>query len=546
MIPKRIIPLLPVISGLLLAASWPERGIPLLLFIAFVPLLLVEEIKRKDPNSTKLGLYWLVFPAFFIWNALTTWWIYNATFFGAAVATLLNAFSQSLMFWLFYYSRKTMKRGDKGYIALIFYWITFEFIHHHWDLNWPWMTLGNGFAAYPQLIQWYEYTGAFGGSLWVLVVNILIYKAIKGYLLKDTSLFDVKKWIIPAAIIIVPIAVSIFIYSTYEEKHNPINVVVVQPNFDPYEEQYELPAEEVIRKASQLALIQIDSTTDFVVFPESMVQPDFSSGIWIWENSLDNNPTFPLFRTLLLSNYPNLKIVTGYSTYKEYHEGDKLTSTARRFREGPGHYDAFNTAFLITRDNDLQLYHKSKLTPGVELMPFQWLLSPLGDIAIDLGGTVGGLGTDKERRPFTIGNSLKIAPVICYESAYGEFVNGFMKNNANAIFIITNDGWWGNTPGHRQHMLFSVIRSIETRRSIARSANTGISCFVNQRGDVLQRTNYWEPAVIKGVINANDEITFYVRYGDLIARACTIGAVLLLLVTISNRLKPQISRGNNM
>jgi apolipoprotein N-acyltransferase len=116
-------------------------------------------------------------------------------------------------------------------------------------------------------------------------------------------------------------------------------------------------------------------------------------------------------------------------------------------------------------------------------------------------------------------------------------VAGFVRNGANMIFIITNDGWWGNTAGHRQHMLFSSVRAIETRRSIARSANTGTSCFVNQRGDVFQATRYWEPAVIRQKINANNKITFYVRYGDYIARASIFGMVIFLLIAISQRLQ---------
>lgn len=543
MIPKRVLPFLPILSGLLLALSWPERGFPLLLMVAFVPLLILEDMKRKDPSITRIGIYWMVFPAFVIWNALTTWWIYNSTLFGAVVATLLNAFMQSLMFWLFHFTRKNLRRGGNGYVALIFFWITFEFIHHHWDLNWPWMTLGNGFAAWPEWIQWYEYTGTFGGSLWVLIVNILVFKAWNLSVNNNGARkFSIKLWLPAIAMIIIPIGVSYLMYYTYQEKSNPINVVVVQPNLDPYEEQYELPAGEVIDRASALALSQADSTTDFMVFPESMVQPDFSSGLMIWENQLDNHPTFQRFRQNLLEKFPNAKLVVGYSTYREYQNSDQVTSTARAFKDGSGYYDAYNTAFLITRSTDLQLYHKSKLTPGVELMPFPWLLKPFGDLAIDLGGTVGQLGVDKQRIPFTINNNLKIAPVICYESAYGEFVNGFIRNGANAIFVVTNDGWWGNTAGHRQHMLFSVIRAVETRRSIARSANTGISCFVNQRGDISERTEYWVPTAIKGTINANDEMTFYVRYGDYIARGCAIGAVLLLIVSLMFHFKPEISK----
>jgi len=110
------------------------------------------------------------------------------------------------------------------------------------------------------------------------------------------------------------------------------------------------------------------------------------------------------------------------------------------------------------------------------------------------------------------------------------------------IFIITNDGWWKNTPGYHQHLSFARLRAIETRRSIARSANTGISCFINQRGDVLQATNWWVATSIKGTINANDEITFYVKAGDYIARISLFVAALILLQLISVWLMKKKSR----
>jgi len=149
-----------------------------------------------------------------------------------------------------------------------------------------------------------------------------------------------------------------------------------------------------------------------------------------------------------------------------------------------------------------------------------------------LGGTVGTLGVDSAQIPFTGRKNLKVAPVICYESAYGEFVSHSVRNGANMIFVITNDGWWGNTPGYRQHFLFSRLRAIETRRSVARSANTGISGFINQRGDVSQATKYWVPAAIRQTINANDVLTFYVKHGDYLARISVIGALLSFLFTI--------------
>jgi len=166
------------------------------------------------------------------------------------------------------------------------------------------------------------------------------------------------------------------------------------------------------------------------------------------------------------------------------------------------------------------------------------LLKPLENFAFDLGGTVGSLGVDKERTVFARpSDNLKIAPVICYESVFGAYVTQYIRKGANLIFVITNDGWWGDTPGHRQHFTFSQLRAIETRRSVARSANTGISAFINQRGDISQVTKYWEPAVIRQKINANYELTFYVRYGDYIGRISAFVAVFLILISISYKLR---------
>ena len=100
------------------------------------------------------------------------------------------------------------------------------------------------------------------------------------------------------------------------------------------------------------------------------------------------------------------------------------------------------------------------------------------------------------------------------------------------IFIITNDGWWGNTAGHKQHLHYASLRAIETRRSIARSANTGISAFINQRGDIEQATEYWEPAVIQGTIRANDQMTFYGRHGDYLARTAAWLSVFVFLAAL--------------
>ena len=156
---------------------------------------------------------------------------------------------------------------------------------------------------------------------------------------------------------------------------------------------------------------------------------------------------------------------------------------------------------------------------------------------------MAGLGAQAERSAFK-GRDHSIGPVVCYESVYGEYCNGYVHNGAQALFIVTNDGWWDNTAGHKQHLKFASLRAIETRRAIARSANTGISAFINQRGDISSKTKYGEDAVIKESILFNDQITFYVKWGDLIGRISLFISAILIFNTIARRWMTKVGRGN--
>ncbi|MDP2424287.1 MAG: apolipoprotein N-acyltransferase [Bacteroidales bacterium] len=524
--------LLSLFSGLLLSLAWPMNGFPGLLFVALVPLLVIEDHfwNRKNSRSA-FALIGYVLPAFLIWNLLTTWWIVNSTLVGALVAIVLNSVFMTIIFVLFHLSRRTLTRPAQGYLALIFYWITFEFIHHHWDLNWPWLSLGNGFAAYHKWIQWYEFTGIFGGTLWVLIMNILVFFMIKAAQNKEHTKNLFFRGVIIALVIITPIITSVCIYKSWEtDKGQPVDVVVVQPNLDPYSEQYELPPLEVVDRIWNIATQKTDELTQFVVCPESAIQE------YVWEEHMNYTPSVIRFREYL-QDFPNAALIVGLSTRRMFEPGEELTPSARKFSDADMFYDAYNTAMILDTSQQYQLYHKSKLTPGVEVMPLVRYFKFIEKLAFNLGGTVGSLGTDAERIPFTNSEGLKVGTAVCYESVYGDFMAGYVRNGANLIFVITNDGWWGNTPGHRQHLLFSSIRAIEMRRSIARSANTGISCFVNKRGDIQQATKYWEPGVIQQEIYTGEKMTFYVIYGDYIARISAFGTVLMLLITLMLRLK---------
>jgi apolipoprotein N-acyltransferase len=238
-----------------------------------------------------------------------------------------------------------------------------------------------------------------------------------------------------------------------------------------------------------------------------------------------------------LERHPHLDVITGATSAYQYDPGEVPTATARKFTDADTYYDDFNTALMIT-GSDVLKYHKSKFVPGVERMPFPALLKPLEALAINMGGTTGSLCGQDERTVFiSRNNELRIAPVICYESVFGEYVARYVSNGANIIFIITNDGWWGDTPGYKQHLDYARLRAIETRCYVARSANTGTSCFIDPFGNVLQATPWWKAMAIKNNVYVNDEKTFYVRHGDYIARAGIVLGGLLLLYSLILRFR---------
>jgi apolipoprotein N-acyltransferase len=130
------------------------------------------------------------------------------------------------------------------------------------------------------------------------------------------------------------------------------------------------------------------------------------------------------------------------------------------------------------------------MVPGVETIPpFLHFLDAWFD---KFGGSTGSYTGQPNRIALaTTNSSYLIAPSVCYESIYGEFMSRFTHNGANIIAIITNDAWWGNTPGHLQLLDYARLRAIETRRWVVRSANTGISCVIDPAGRITE-SRPWE------------------------------------------------------
>ncbi len=520
---------LSLFSAFLLSLAWYWH-LSIIIFFAFAPLLILEHKVRSSGGArAKLRLFAYSYITFFIWNVLVTWWIVYASFGGACMAMIFNALLMSIVF-VIYSNLRTRINTTYALWFLLPCWIAWEHIHTLWDITWTWLTLGNVFAFNHNWVQWYEFTGTSGGTLWVLIVNILAFKAIKNRTTKILSRSIMRI----AAAIIIPILLSyiLFFIRSNDERKESVSVVVVQPNIDPYSEKFYVEYEKQFSKMLNMIRGKINSETDYLVLPETFItglDDDLN------EENLSSHMEIQWFRDSLINKFPDLKIITGGNTYKYYINENDITITSRKDNRNGFHYDVFNSAIYIDAQK-AEVYHKSKLVPGVERMPFPALLKPLESMAIDMGGTMGSLGTQDNRAIFkSTGNA--VAPVICYESVYADFVADYVRLGADMIFIITNDGWWEDTPGYIHHLNYARLRAIENRREIARSANTGISCFIDAFGNIHQATPWWKEAVIEREVLPNDHLTFFSRFGDLLSYASLVLVSLLIFWALIIRFK---------
>lgn len=534
---------LSILSGLLFAFAWYPHGFPLISFIAIVPLLWLSDISLKEGKRNAFGRGILLFyPAFFVFNLITTYWIAYCTVPGAAAAVILNALLQTLVMAVWHACRKPIKNHIIQAILLISFWISFEYLHLNWDLTWPWLNLGNVFAAIPGFVQWYSVTGAFGGAVWVLVSNFLIYYILRYVNSPKRYRINHRNTMIVNAValglwVVFPIGLS-FGMKIWADKHVesdiPLEAVIVQQNTDPWEEEYRLSNEEEIQRILDVAQPFMYDRVNLVVTAESSVAHSIEMDVLRNHRFHEEDSRYSGFALLdsMIVRYPNVNYILGLSTIGIY---DRRVSPVSQ-EVAPGKFAEFyNTAGFYSKDGLVSHYHKSRLVPGVEKMPFPKVFGFLGDVLVELGGSNSSLGTDTAQRVFEFevdGQKVRIGTAICYESVYGELVAKFVRDGANILAVITNDSWWDDSPGHRQHFEMSRLRAIETRRYVLRAANGGFSGVIDPLGRVLEKTNYDERTAIKATVYAKSDETFYVKHGDYLARIAIVLTFMALLFSI--------------
>ncbi len=499
--------LLSISAGLLLSLAWYPPFTPTI-FLALAPLIALER-HLAEAKRPYLKFWAFSYLSISIWNIGVIWWLWNASGVATLGAWFVNALLQTFPLVLFQFINRL---GGKrfGVLSLMGAWISFEYLHLNWSFSWPWLNLGNAFGSWPEWVQWYDLTGALGGSLWVIWANWLAYHA----------LFQNKRKIGWALVGLLPILYSYILWFQFEPKGEEVEVVVVQPNLDCYTEKFSynaktgerqqathVPYQEQIDRLIRLSEEAITENTRWVLWPETALHRGVDEAQALGYADMKKTMEF-------VQANPQLSVVTGIDSHIRYNSKAEHTLTTRYY-EGYGYFDKYGSAVQVMSSGEVEFYHKSKLVIGAETVPLQAILKPL---IMNFGGTAGGLGIQKEREVFEMQGAGKVAPVICYESVYGDFVTEYIQKGAQFIGVVTNDGWWGNTSGHVQHLYFSQLRAIETRRAVARSANTGISGFINQRGELVSASKYDEEIALRGRVHLNTEVTTYVKWGDYIGR----------------------------
>ena len=509
---------LALLSSILLILSFPYTGsFTPFVFIGFVPLFILRKQRLETQQKPwKLAIW--VYLSFLFWNLGTTWWVANASFSGACLAIGVNALLMTFVFGTWSWLHRKINKNYSFWL-LIPIWLLFEFGHHRWDLSWPWLTFGNYFSVRTGWIQWYEWTGTLGGSAWVLLVNLLLFRLYNVYrdvAKRNRNIFSI------IGVLLLPIVTSQVLLATALPSLQPkqLHAVVVQPNVDPYKEKFAVSAnnEAFADSLINLANRHVTSQTDLVIAPETALPLSFLEdklGTFAFGQQLQNQ----------VAQWPKASLLIGASTVKLFDSKQSVASTP--IPNENRWYESYNSSILLTKNDAPQYVHKSKLVPGVELVPFSAYLPFLSAIAIENGGTSGTLGVEKAPKILAISRNVgneksnqkpnqktDLAPIICYESIYGDFVRQQVQNGAQLLCVITNDGWWGDTPGYKQHFSFARLRAIETRRWVLRSANTGTSGSIDPSGKIIKKTAYWTKAAFSQTVQLRSDKTFYSKYGD--------------------------------
>lgn len=541
-----------ILSGALLVLSYPPLPFPIFAFIAMTPLLFIYS---REPHTKKPFLF--VYITFFIYHVGTNWWISSWSketdpFLLAAGLALdvLHPFFFFVPFWIFFIFKN--KLGfDKAIVYFPFIYLAFEWLHNLGEIGYSWLSLGYTQILNTWWIQFIDITGIWGSSFLLLWANVFFVKLV--LLLKNSEKSNIFKILLSnklatnyligiILIIFLPYFYNFFVIKQYNYQDNlrnnkTLDIGIVQPYINPWAKWsgnsisqitlHEQLADSLIASISNESETQ-NKTLDLFIWSETAipyVYVDFNSF-----NDID-----------ILQNWVNknqVTLLTGFSQFYLFPKGQSHSRWARQFPyDTTQYYVTYNSAVVIepnknySRFSPPQTYQKTRLTPFAENFPYKnifsfavnWINWNVGISNWEMGEGAKNLVIKKDN------DSVKIGVAICIESIYPDYVKEFVRQGAEMLVIITNDGWYDHTVGPRQHYLIACARAIENRRYIPRVANTGVSGLISPLGKSLFEIEQYTRQAMKIRVPLLENQTLYTKYGDWLPILSVIIVIIIFI-----------------
>lgn len=524
---------LSIATGLLLTLSFPPMPLYFLAFISFVPLLYLLD-------TTKKFYFWNTYVTFFIYQVASLWWISSFQektdpflMMSGIVLDIFHPFyfMVPVIFWLVI--RIRLPRRMALY-TFPFIWATFEWSRTLTELSFPWLSVGYTQVFNTNWVQIADLFGVFGTSFILVLANVIIYDIIYNFKNGKTKAVDNKfQYSLLFLIVIVPIIYSNVQIARYDydkliQTNETINIGLIQPNIDPWDKWSAGPIDQtqtLMRNSKQL----MDSVgnLDLIIWPET--------SILYLDNQFNLEHDFGFLQTWIDTN--KIALLSGFVDIVVYENGTEPSITKEMHYQGKNvHFDNFNSALLID-SNGYNIYHKMKLTPFGERVPHVEIFTFVTKL-VNWGVGISFWGKGTEQKNIAIEHTgVNLAPIICIESIYPSFVSNFSYLNANLLTVITNDAWYDYTPGPEQHALISAFRAIESKKFLARSANSGVTCFISPTGTIMYRAEKNTQASIAMTLPLVEGLTAYALFGDWLPYFALLVSFFFLFYSIFKKKK---------
>jgi apolipoprotein N-acyltransferase len=502
-----------IISGCLLTAAFPNTGLFWLMFVALVPFMIsVLSMSGKQGFLAGLAaglshyltlLYWIV-PTLKIYGGLHI--------ILAVSALILLSIYLALYVGIFALLFKKI-RTDSAFMPLwaAAVWVGLEFIRSYILTGFPWGALG--YSQYLNLvfIQIADFSGVYGVSFLIVLFNATVSAAwiqLKRSHPDERNLFQKKGVFIGILLFLVLIVMS-FAYGMLRmndidvlvQKEPRANIAVVQGNIRQDNKWDKAFKRHTIEKYGRLSSLSLAFHPDLIIWPETAL-PFYYDFDTEHTNMVDK---------IVKQSKTNFLIGSPSVVYEGKNEDFKI----------------YNRVYMLNRFAIIKgLYDKTHLVPFGEYIPFGKYLKFWGKLTAQAGDFSSGKDTFE---PLAF-NENKTGVLICFEILFPSISSGFVRNGATLLTTVTNDAWFGKTSAPLQHFSVAVFRAVENRRTVARSANTGISGFIDPKGEVIEATGIFEDKVISQSVPLLKELTLYTIYGDVFAVICIVAICLVFMV----------------